>query len=66
MNIVSTVRQAAIEAKRECLGVSHGAISEIAEEPIAKYARGWQRLIQVDLPDCVERGERFKKGIVHA
>ena len=40
--------------------VSHRAIGEITEEQVAGYGRGWQRLMQTDLPDWVERGERFK------
>jgi DNA-binding transcriptional ArsR family regulator/uncharacterized protein YndB with AHSA1/START domain len=37
--------------------VSHRAIGAIGEEQIAGYNRGWERLIQHDLPNWVERGE---------
>lgn len=39
--------------------VSHRAIGEITEEEIAGYGRGWELLMQTQLPGWVERGERF-------
>jgi uncharacterized protein YndB with AHSA1/START domain len=38
--------------------VSHRAFGEITDEQVAGYGRGWQRLMQTDLPNWVERGER--------